>query len=190
MNLPPWLQITALAVPALISIFSALWATRSARRAQQAEHEAQRLRALEERLAEKKYRLYEPFIQAFSDTLTPSRTKAAFAALEDVLADFQAFVTIWGSDEVVEAFYRFRTSSNANPPRLVTMRLMSDVLLAIRRDIAWPATDITGLQVIGMRINDMQDHPEMRAALTTSLRELFESENWEPPFELSTQERE
>lgn len=185
MTLPLWIQITALAVPALVSIFSAIWATRSARRAQTAEHQAARLRALEDRVAQRKYELYQPFLQTLGDLLTPSRKPKAEKNLEDALADFQTFVTVWGSDDVVEKFYRYRISASTAPPTLVIMRLMSDFLLAVRRDIAWPDTDLTGLHMIGMRINDLPDHPELKAALSTTLVQLFRQENWDPPFELS-----
>lgn len=82
MTLPVWLQVLALGIPVAVSVFSAVWATRSARRAQTAEHEAQRLRALEDRIAQKKYELYQPFLQGLGDMLTPSRRDAAAARLE------------------------------------------------------------------------------------------------------------
>ncbi len=189
MDFPLWVQIVALAVPAAVSIFSALWATRSARKAQRAEHEAARLRALEDRVAERKYELYQPFLQTLGDMLTPFRKDAASERLEAVMADFSSFVAIWGSDEAVETFYRFRVGSVASPPTLVTMRLMADFLIAVRRDIAWPVTDITGLHVIGMRINDLPEHPEMKRALEQPLAELFEAEGWTPPFELPSDGR-
>lgn len=184
MTLPLWLQIVALAIPALVSIFSAVWATRSARNAQAAEHEAARLRALEERVAERKYDLYQPFLKSLGDTLTPSRKEQAVKGQEDAMADFQSFVTVWGSDEVVEKFYRFRVASATNPPTLVIMRLMSDFLLAVRRDIAWPGTDLDGMHMIAMRINDINKQPDMRRALTMPLDELFTWQGWEPNFEI------
>lgn len=183
MTLPLWLQVAALAIPALVSIFSAVWATRSARKAQAAEHEAARLRALEERVAERKYELYQPFLKSLGDTLTPSRKKVAVKGQEDAMADFQAFVTVWGSDEVAEKFYRFRVASAANPPPLVIMRLMSDFLLAVRRDIAWPSTELDGMHMIAMRINDIDKQPDMRRALTMPLDELFAWQKWTPNFE-------
>ncbi|KDP89659.1 hypothetical protein W824_15935 [Clavibacter cf. michiganensis LMG 26808] len=100
------------------------------------------------------------------------------------MADFQTFVTIWGSDDVVDKFFRYRTAAPTSPPTAVIMRLMADFLLAVRRDIAWPDTSITGLHVIGMRINDLAEHPEMSAALSVPIKSLFESEGWTPPFDI------
>ncbi|MEZ2370569.1 hypothetical protein [Arthrobacter sp. RCC_34] len=185
MTLTLWLQIAALAVPAAVAIFSAIWASRSARRAQHSEQDSARLRALEDRVAQKKYELYLPFLQTLGDMLTPSRNAAATKRLEDTMADFQTFVTVWGSDEVVETFYRYRTSANTSPPPLIVMRLMADFLVAVRRDVAWPDTSILNLHVIGMRINDLPEHPEMVEALSMPLSELFERENWSAPFDLN-----
>lgn len=180
----PWPQVLAVGIPALVSFASAVFAVRSARRAQAAEHEAQRLRALEDRIAEKKYDLYQPFLQTLGDMLTPSRSKAALASMESAVADFQTFVTIWGSDDVVEAFFRYRISAATSPPSLVILRLMSDLLLEVRRDIAWPNTKLDGMHMIAMRINDLPDHPELERALSIPLDQLFREQDWSPPFKL------
>lgn len=180
MTIPLWLQVASL----LVTVALAVSAGRSARRAQSAEHEAARLRALEERVAERKYDLYQPFLKSLGDTLTPSRKEQAVKGQEDAMADFQSFVTVWGSDEVVEKFYRFRVASAANPPSLVFMRLMSDFLLAVRRDIAWPSTELDGMHMIAMRINDIDEQPDMQRALTMPLAELFIWKKWTPNFEI------
>lgn len=184
MTLPLWLQLVALTVPAAVAIFSAIWASRSARRAQQAEHESARLRALEDRVAQKKYDLYQPLLQHLGDLLTPSRSAAATKKTEDVIADFQTFVTVWGSDEVVETFYRYRASANVPRPNVIVMRLVADFLIAVRKDVAWPETQIPNLYAIAMRINDLHEHPEMTEALAMPLTELFKKHEWTPPFNL------
>jgi hypothetical protein len=125
----------------------------------------------------------QPFLKSLGDTLTPSRKEQAVKGQEDAMADFQSFVTVWGSDEVVEKFYRFRVASAGNPPSLVIMRLMSDFLLAVRRDIAWPGTELDGMHMIAMRINDIDERPDMKRALTMPLDELFAWQKWEPNFE-------
>ncbi|MCE0458451.1 hypothetical protein [Curtobacterium flaccumfaciens] len=184
MTLPLWLQIVALAVPVLIAVFSAVWASRSAYRAQQAEADAARLRALEERTAQKKYDLYEPFITALNNLLVPKRSQQALQGADDIMADFGGFVTVWGSDEVIEVFYRWRSAAPTTPPALVTMRLTADLLVAIRKDIAWPDTKVTNLHMIGHRINDLPEHPEMVAALSLPLGEFLATQDWTPPFEV------
>ncbi|PSL39645.1 hypothetical protein CLV49_3289 [Labedella gwakjiensis] len=185
MTLPLWLQIVALVVPAVVAVFSALWATRSARRAQQAEHEAARLRALEDRVAQKTYEMYQPFLQAMGDILTPHRSAAALKKFEDVMADFQTFVIVWGSDEAIEKFFRYRLAANSSPPVSITMRLMAEFLLAVRKDIAWPNTRVSAFHTIAMRINDLPEHPELAEAMSMPLADLCRREGWEAPFDTS-----
>lgn len=182
MTLPLWLQIITLVVPAAVAIFSALWASKSARRAQQAESESARLRALEERVAEKKFDVYRPFVDAMGDVLTPGRSESALADLENVMADFQNWVIVFGSDEVVDAFFRYRTAANNAPPLMVTFRLMADLLMAIRRDVAAPDTKLLGIHMIASRLNDIAEHPELQENLSMPLSKLIEQEKWDAPF--------
>lgn len=184
MTLPLWLQVITLVVPAAVAVWSSISASASARRAQQAEADAARLRALEERTAQKKYELYQPFLGLLNDLLTPSRNASATKQVENVMVNFQGFVTLWGSDEVVETFFRWRTSASLDPPTMVSMRLMSDLLIAIRKDVAWPDTKVPGVHIIGMRINDLPDHPEMKEALSLPLDEFLATQDWTPPFEV------
>ena len=112
MTLPLWLQVASL----LVTVVLAISAGRSARKAQAAEHEAAKLRALEERVAERKYELYQPFVQTLTDLLTPSRSEEAQKRMEDAMIDFQGFVTLWASDEVNDMFSRYRVAGSTNPP--------------------------------------------------------------------------
>ena len=100
----------------------------------------------------------------------------------DVMADFQPLVTLWGSDEVNEAFFRFRASASTDPPAKVIMRLVADFLLAIRRDVASPETTLDGLHTVGTRINDLNDDPEIVKALTLPLDNVFAMTGWKPTF--------
>ncbi len=100
------------------------------------------------------------------------------------MSDFQNFVTIWGSDGVVEKFFRFRVSSTLNPPAMITMRLTSDLLLSIRRDIALPDTKLNGGRMIGARIRGWTEHPEFEYKLTMPLGQLCKEEKWVPPFKV------
>lgn len=102
--------------------------------------------------------------------------------MEPVIADFQNFVTVWGSDDVVQAFYRFRRGSTTGPPPAIMMRLTADLLLAIRRDLAWPDSSTTPLEVMGSRITDLERGGELEAAFVMPFDELAERENWSPPW--------
>jgi len=182
MNATLWQQLIVVSIPAILSLLGAGFAGRFAFRAKQAELEAARLRDLEQRVAEKKAELYDPVITLLGDLLTPERSDKAKKRMGDVMADFQPLVTLWGSDEVNEAFFRFRASASADPPPKVTMRLVADFLLAVRRDVAWPDSEIDGLHTVGSRINDLHKDIETVMALTKPLDEVFEMTGWHPQY--------
>jgi hypothetical protein len=166
----------------LVSLIAAVVAMRSASKAGQAEAEAARLRQLEERVAQKKYELYQPILKTMGDLLTPGRGAAATKDMESVLPEFMTFVSIWGSDEAVTAFFRFRSAASTQPPAAITVRLVADFLLAARKDLAGPDTSVTGLETIGMRINDIYKQPTYIDAFTLPFDELAKRHDWTPPW--------
>ena len=85
-----WVQV----VSAVVSILCVLLSAFFANRARKAEYKANRLRDLEERAAQRKWELYAPFLKTFGDILTPSRTVDAMKEGENMMSDFQSFVTI------------------------------------------------------------------------------------------------
>jgi len=180
MTFPLWLQIVTIVLPATVSVFAAVWAARSAGRARTAEHEATRLRALEERVAQKKFELYQPMLESLGDMMTPGRSEAALERAGEVMPNFQTFISVWGSDEAVKAFYRFRVASSTNPPAMIMIRLVSDFMVEARRDLAWPATQLTGVEVMGMRINESSS--ELEDALTLEFDALALKYEWQAPW--------
>lgn len=177
-----WLQLFGIGIPALVSVVSAFVAARYASRSRLTEQQAARLLSLEERTADRKREVYEPFVATLGAMLVPSRQQAALASMETVMSNFQTFVMIWGSDEVVDAFYRFRRAAVLQPPAAITMRLVADLLIAIRRDVAWPDTKVTPLQTLGSRISDLEPGGELEGAFTLPFDDLARRENWRPPW--------
>lgn len=184
MELPLWQQLLIVAVPALLSIVAAIAAGVFALLARRAEHKAARAQELDRRAAEHKAEVFEPVLLMLGNLLTPSTSEKSQVDMEPVVVRFMSLVILWGSDETIEAFFRFRSSSESQPPTLVTMRFISDFLLAVRRDVAYPNTELGGLHAIGMRINDIGDHPEIEGALSQPLSQLFAESGWEPNFPL------
>ncbi|MGM7699428.1 hypothetical protein [Microbacterium sp. A84] len=176
------LQALGIGIPAVVSVVSAIVAARYASRARLAEQQAARLLALEERTAGRKREVYEPFVETLGAILVPSQRDATMAKMEKVMIEFQTFVMIWGSDQVVEAFYRFRRASNHEPPARIIVRLVADLLIAIRKDIAWPNTQVTALQTLGSRITDLEPGGELEQAFTLPFEELARKESWTIPW--------
>lgn len=180
MALPLWIQILTIGFPAVVSVFAAVWAARSAGRARAAEHEAARLRALEERIAQKKFELYQPMLETLGTMMTPGQAESGLANAGKVMSDFQTFVSVWGSDDAVRAFYKFRIASSTNPPPMIIIRLVSDFMIEARRDLAWPNTQLTGREVMGMRLNETT--PELEEALTLEFDALAMKYEWRAPW--------
>lgn len=178
------LQIITIGVPAAASLLAALWAARSANRARQAESEAARLRQLEERLAEKKFALYEPILTALGELFTPGRSVAGTKRMENELPKFMTFVAMWGSDEAVETFFRYRQAagSDPQPPHQITLRLVSDFLIAVRHDLSGDQSRITGLEAMGMRITDLYSDPDGVDTFSLPLDALARKHGWTPPW--------
>jgi hypothetical protein len=179
---PLWLQLLTIGIPAVASIIAAVLAGRFASRARLAEGKAARLVALEERTAQRRGEVYIPFVEALGNMLVPSRQAEAMATMEPVMVNFQNFVMVWGSDEVATAFYRFRRASTTNPPAPITMRITADLLLAIRRDLAWPESQLSALEVMGSRITDLQKGGDLESSFTMPFEELAAREKWTPPW--------
>lgn len=167
-------------IPALASIGAAIAAGLFARRSRIAEAEAVRLRQLEERLSAKKIEMYEPLLQHLGDLLT--KKPGAEQRSEAVMRDFMSLVVVYGSDEVLTAFSRFRAASAAAPPAPIILRLTADLFAAIRVDLAGTSR-ATGLELVGMRISDIYSPG---GTLLGALRDPFEDvcarESWAPPW--------
>ncbi|MDN4481623.1 hypothetical protein [Demequina muriae] len=105
------------------------------------------------------------------------------------MADFQTSVMMWGSDDAVSAFSRFRRASSTNPPGHIAMRLVADLLLAIRRDVAVPDSRATGMEILGSRLNDLKKGSAITRALEAPFPEVCKEHGWEPPFDFEEPRR-
>jgi hypothetical protein len=178
-----FLSIAIAAVPAAASIIAAVLASRAATRARTAEGEAARLRAAEERLAARKFELYQPMLSGFGNMMLPGNATKALSEVEAAMPSFLNFATVWASDEALQAFFRFRIASGAKPPTAITMRLIADFFVAARVDLSGMKTTATGLEVIGMRVNDLYEYPEYVEAFTMPFEKLAAKHEWAIPWE-------
>ena len=178
-------------IPALLSVGAAVYATRSASRAKAGEIEAARLRQLEDRLSAKKIEMYEPMLRALGNMLTPDEVKKkltgearqrALLSAEEALPQFMNEAVVYASDEVLRAFARFRLAAGSGCSTMITVRLVADFMIAVRRDVVGSTTDATGLELLGVRINDLFSQPEFIEAITHPVDELARRYDWTPPW--------
>lgn len=96
---------------------------------------------------------------------------------------FLNFATVWASDDALQAFYRFRLGSGTAPPNPILFRLVADFLVAARVDLAGVETKVTGIEVLGMRMTDLPEHPELLDGFTMPFDKLALKHGWSIPWE-------
>ena len=76
------------------------------------------------------------------------------------MAEITQELVIWGSDEMLEAFYKFRMMSienadgnSENPYDVLFM--VEDLLLAIRKDLGHKNKNISRGKILGLFVNDL-----------------------------------
>jgi len=171
-------------VPALAAIVAAVIASRSAGRARESTAETERLRLLEQRVAQRKFEVYKPMIDFLGRMLSPG--EAARIAEEEYvekIGDFSRWVAIVGSDDAVRAFRNLMQGTYNSAPAAIVLRLFADFQIAARRDMGDPDTNITSLDILGMRINDLyQGDLQLAQTISLPFELACEREQWDIPW--------
>lgn len=180
-----WIPFALASIPAAVSIFGALAAGRFARKTKELEIQAQRVRDLETRLAEKKYGVYQPMIDLLSNMLDPDVAKTL--KVDDLRADFRnfdAWIAIYGSDDAVRAWHNLRQGAFKNAPRFVLLRLYADFVIAARRDMGHPDTEVSSTELLGIRTSDLYDKDtgELTTILGLDWSDMERHTGWKPPW--------
>ena len=171
-------------VPATASIVAAVLAARSARASRAAELDAQRIRSLEERLAERKYDVYKPIIEMLRTMLDSRGTEPAADAQEVMttqLSGFADWITIFGSDEALQSFHDFMQAAYSEAPPVILLRLYAEFVVAARHDMGDVQSTVTLLDILGLRIKDLYGS-DLSVAASLPFGQLCELENWAPPW--------
>jgi len=142
--------IIAASATVIVSVISVLVAKRLEYRA-----------ALLKEHREKKTPFYEEMVKfifriAFSEKLgmDPLTDKEMI----EKLAQFTESLVVWGSDEVIDAWFRFRNRSinGIDSPTAVLFEVES-ILLAIRQDLGHSNKGITKGKLLGLFVNDIHE---------------------------------
>lgn len=180
---PIWLIILVAGIPAVAAIIAAIIAAMSANSARTSEASARRVNELENRLADRKYEMYRPMLDLLRRMLDQQIGQGEVSAEEfqNAASEFSAWVTIYGADEAVIAFQRFMHCTYSNAPAPILLRHYVEFLLAVRRDIGYQDSALTGEHTFGVRFKDLYD-PRSFDMVTMPLADLYERENWEAPW--------
>ena len=113
---------------------------------------------------DKKIPVYEELLEfIFLKMFLPLKTKNTQPSEEEMgkfMMDFIQKIIVWGSDEVVESLYQFRQGGfalkkQAVEPQVDIMVKMTNLLLAIRKDLGHKNKNINEEKLLGLFINDL-----------------------------------
>lgn len=179
-----WSVFAVACIPAVAAIIAAVIAARSASHARASQREADRVRLLEDRVSGKKQEVYQPMID-FLGAALDKRTSSKIPTDEyaDRLSQFSRWVVIVGSDEAVRAFHNLMQATYAGAPAPLLLRLFADFQIAARRDMGDPDTEVTALEVMGMRVNDLYTgDPTLKTLMTVPFEEACQRQGWKIPW--------
>jgi hypothetical protein len=185
-----WITILVAGIAAAAAVIAAIVAALSARSTKQLELRAQRTRELESRISERKIDVYKPMIELLGNVISNAAHGIQTAPEETTskIAEFTTWITIYGADETVRTYHNFMQAAFNQAPMLVTSRLYAELILASRRDIGYPDTSVTALQIMGMRVNDLYSEAEYRHAMDLPFEELCRQEKWSPPWMITSKD--
>lgn len=113
---------------------------------------------LAERLAESKRAMYELYVDVLRDVAAESKvgrpTNVQHIAK---LRNFAFRSMLIASDPVIRAHVRFMNVQRITTATNVGLPAVADVLLALRKDIGFPDTDMTGRDLLGVFVNEIDD---------------------------------
>lgn len=170
------LQSLSIIVPIVATVISGLFANR----ARKASNESEELRIREARVASDKAKAYQRLIEVFGAMLTKGAKPSSEKEAQRVLAEAATLFPVFASDEVFEAHLRLQQAAFNGAPAAVFTRLYAELVLAIRRDLGYPKTTISALEVLAVRVTDA--YTSMADQLTKPLEQVYADAGWQPPW--------
>lgn len=139
--------IVAASATVLVSVFSVLTSKSLEQKA-----------IIAQQIREKKIPVYEELIQFVFNIIRATKENKSLSEEEttEFMFTFTERIVVWGSDEVVDAFYRFRNSNNVDGGQGAIL-CIEDMLLAIRKDLGHRNKSLSRGKILGLFINDIEN---------------------------------
>jgi len=171
------------ALAPMSAILAAMVAAFFAWRSRLAQTATERAIEREKRLATLKEDAYRPIIELFRTILDASKTKKEpdLKKMQSSLSEFATWAQVYGSDDVVRSFHRYMNATSSEPPATVVMYYYGQLLLAIRRDIGDPDTNLGVGELVGIRMNDFYE-TDLPRLMGLNEHEFLASVDWTPPW--------
>ncbi len=111
---------------------------------------------------EKKIPFYEEFVDfVFRIALSEKLGLEPLTEREMIqqAAKFTQNLIVWGADDVIDAWFRFRNKSvNSDGSGVAVMFEIENLLLAIRKDLGHENKGLAPGKVLGLFVNDIHEH--------------------------------
>ncbi|KYC88636.1 hypothetical protein MXL46_20295 [Heyndrickxia sporothermodurans] len=115
---------------------------------------------IEKEMREKKIPVYDEFID-FIMNLLSNHENISESEMKEFFVKFTQKILIWGSDEVIKQWSRYRKIALRNLEEDQSVKLMFELeqlLLAIRKDTGHKSSKIKRGELLGIFINDIDDY--------------------------------
>ncbi|WP_454853307.1 hypothetical protein [Promicromonospora soli] len=162
-------------ISAVASLIAAVIAGVFAVHAKRLEARLQLSSSAHERVAEQKSMMYDSIIDMFEymfDTGEPPTAEHLKHKKK-----FDAWVPVYGSDGVVEAYTRYILWITNGAPGDLQFRLYGDFLLEIRKDVGDPNSRVSIRQALQGRLGNLAEPANLTDPLEVVCRRL----GWQPP---------
>lgn len=119
----------------------------------------ERKAVIEDEHRQRKIPIYNKLIEFTFEILISAKNGKALESseAERFMKDFTQEVLVWGSDEVINSFYKLRQASfNPVGEKEQVLFYFEDVLLKIRKDLGHKNKDIGKGKLLGLFINDIE----------------------------------
>lgn len=181
-RMAPWIPVVVSIVAAVGSMGAAFIAGQSAAKTRQAQTQAERVLELEKRLAASKAEMYEPMVELFRTLFDSVKTSRHLdpKKMTDTFSKFGNWIQIYGSDEAVGEFRKLMQSAYHRAPPEVLMRMYAQFVLAIRKDLGDPRTQVSLSDLLAIRINDV--YTTFGGDLDVEEGAFLKARGWTPPW--------
>jgi hypothetical protein len=175
-------------IPVVVAILSALVAGWFAFITKRSELRSQRLIELERQSAATKAEVFQPLVEGIGQFWEQASKDGGVTPewvdknLMPRFTNFMTWAPVYGADETVWAFHRYAQGVYGDAPTNVTMRLMAELVLALRRELGHPGSKVTALDLMGFRLTDIYQDGVGVPWARLSEQELYKLENWTPPW--------
>lgn len=124
-------------------------------------HEKEKRLQVERQLSEKKYQTYIKFINLYFKIYENIHFKKTMKEDEMFMSmiEIKKELLIYGSDSVVEKFFKWEEYSNEGKSSLIPI---TDVIIEIRRDMVSPKTKINTRNFLKSIVKDKKEYENLR----------------------------